>query len=53
MAIRGSQRLVTDGPFAEAREQLGRFFVLECADWAAHCPSAGHGTVEVRPVMPT
>ncbi|WP_331718590.1 YciI family protein (plasmid) [Streptomyces sp. NBC_00289] len=59
VAIRESERLVTDGPFAEAREQLGGFFVLKCADldealeWAARCPGASHGTVEVRPVMPT
>ncbi|QWF82898.1 YciI family protein [Amycolatopsis sp. CA-230715] len=57
VAIRESGRLVTDGPFAEAREQLGGFFVLECADldealeWAARCPGARHGTVEVRPVI--
>ncbi|MFE4922340.1 YciI family protein [Streptomyces sp. NPDC056661] len=59
VAVRSGERLVTDGPFAEAREQLGGFFVLECADldealeWAARCPGASHGTVEVRPVMPT
>jgi hypothetical protein len=46
VAVRGGGRLVTDGPFAEAREQLGGFFVLECADldealeWAARCPGA-------------
>ncbi|WP_435279688.1 YciI family protein [Streptomyces sp. 1222.5] len=57
VAIRSGERLVTDGPFAEAREQLGGFFVLECQDldealdWAARCPGASHGTVEVRPVM--
>ncbi|MCX5233431.1 YciI family protein [Streptomyces sp. NBC_00233] len=59
VAVHEGERLVTDGPFAEAREQLGGFFVLECADldealeWAARCPGASHGTVEVRPVMPT
>ncbi|GAA3085110.1 hypothetical protein JOF29_002976 [Kribbella aluminosa] len=59
VAVRDGERLVTDGPFAEAREQLGGFFVLECAnldealEWAARCPGASHGTVELRPVMPT
>ncbi|MEU9298834.1 YciI family protein [Streptomyces sp. NPDC048266] len=58
VAVREGERMVTDGPFAEAREQLGGFFVLECADldealeWGARCPGAIHGTVEVRPVMP-
>jgi hypothetical protein len=59
VAVRDGELLVTDGPFAEAREQLGGFFALECAnvdealEWAARCPGANHGTVEVRPVMPT
>jgi hypothetical protein len=58
VAIRDGEQLITDGPFAEAREQLGGFYVLECADldealrWAARCPGANHGTVEVRPVAP-
>ena len=58
IAVRDDEHLVTDGPFAEAREQLGGFFVLECADldealeWARRCPGAHHGTVEVRPVNP-
>src|SRR2546425_12658536 len=48
--------LVTDGPFAETREQLGGFYLLECADlddalaWAKRIPWPG-GSVEVRPVM--
>jgi hypothetical protein len=56
VAIRDGQRLITDGPFGEAREQLGGIFVLDCAhldealEWAARCPAASHGTVEVRPV---
>jgi len=54
--VRDGQRLITDGPFIEAREQLGGIFVLECRDlddaldWAARCPGASHGVVEVRPV---
>jgi hypothetical protein len=56
VAVRGGQRLVTDGPFIESREQLGGIFVIDCPDldaalgWAARCPGAVHGTVEVRPV---
>jgi hypothetical protein len=56
VAVRDGQRMITDGPFAEAREQLGGIFVLECEnldqalDWAARCPGASHGTIEVRPV---
>ncbi len=50
--------VTTDGPFAETKEQLGGFFVIECADldeaisWASKIPSipAG-GTVEVRPIL--
>jgi hypothetical protein len=59
VAVRGGRRLVTDGPFIESREQLGGIFVLECADldeaidWAARCPGASHGTVEIRPVEPS
>lgn len=59
IAIREGERMTTDGPSADVREQLGGFFVLECADldealeWAARCPGASHGKVEVRPVTPT
>jgi hypothetical protein len=55
--VRDGERLVTDGPFAEAREQLGGFYLLEVADldaaleWAAKCPGARYGSVEVRPVL--
>jgi hypothetical protein len=47
---------VLDGPYAETKEQLGGYFLLEVADldaalsWAARCPGASHGTVEVRPI---
>ena len=46
-----------DGPYAETKEQLGGYFVLEVPDvdtameWAARCPSAGTGSVEVRPLL--
>lgn len=58
VAVRDGEHLVTDGPFAEAREQLGGYYLLECADldealrWARRCPGASHGTVEIRPVAP-
>ncbi|MEO7431305.1 MAG: YciI family protein [Dokdonella sp.] len=47
---------VLDGPYAESKEQLGGYYLIEAADldaalaWAARCPGAGHGTIEVRPV---
>lgn len=50
---------VLDGPYAETKEQLGGYYLIDVADldaaiaWAARCPGAGHGTVEVRPVWPT
>ena len=49
---------VFDGPYAEAKEQLGGFHVIDVPDldaalaWAARCPSASRGHVEVRPVWP-
>lgn len=48
---------VLDGPYAETREQLGGYYLIEVPDmgtalrWAARCPGAGHGVVEARPVM--
>jgi hypothetical protein len=50
---------VVDGPFAETKEQLGGFHVIDVPDldtallWAARCPSAARGVVEVREVWPT
>ncbi|HJT99451.1 MAG TPA: YciI family protein [Rhodanobacteraceae bacterium] len=47
---------VLDGPYAETKEQLGGYFLAELPDldaalaWAARCPGASHGVVEVRPV---
>ena len=55
--VREGERNVTDGPFAESKEQLGGFYVIdvknldEAIDWAAKIPGAQHGSVEVRPVM--
>jgi hypothetical protein len=51
----GGSTTMTDGPFAETKEQLGGFWVLQCADldealaWAAKCSEACMGPVEVRP----
>jgi hypothetical protein len=55
--VRKGERLITDGPFAETKEQLGGFYLLECKDLdeamelAAKIPGAQSGSVEVRPVM--
>ncbi|HEX2411873.1 MAG TPA: YciI family protein [Solirubrobacteraceae bacterium] len=55
--VRDNETLTTDGPFAETREQLGGYYLLDCSDlddaigWAARIPDAAHGSVEVRPVM--
>jgi len=53
---RDSKRLIQDGPFAGTKEQLGGFTLLElpsldaALEWAARCPAAAYGAVEVRPV---
>ena len=55
--VRDGKRLVTDGPFAETREQLGGYFLIDAKDLdealgiAARIPMARQGTVEVRPVI--
>lgn len=55
--VRDGQRLVTDGPFAETREQLGGYYLVEARDLdealaiAERIPGAKVGTVEVRPVV--
>jgi hypothetical protein len=55
--VRDGKRVVTDGPFAETREQLGGYFVIDAKDLdeaigiAARIPGARVGTVEIRPVM--
>jgi hypothetical protein len=47
---------VLDGPFAESKEQLGGYYLIDVPDldaaisWAARCPTTGHGVVEVRPL---
>ncbi|HEY4223260.1 MAG TPA: YciI family protein [Myxococcota bacterium] len=56
--IRDGKRLVTDGPFAETKEQLGGFYMYEAKDLdealelAARIPDAKNGSIEVRPIMP-
>ncbi len=56
--LRGGKRHIQDGPFADTKEQLGGFFVIEVGDldtaleWAAKCPAASTGSVEVRPMLP-
>jgi hypothetical protein len=55
--VRGDEVLTSDGPFAETREQLGGYYLLDCADedeaigWAARMPGARYGAIEVRAVM--
>jgi hypothetical protein len=55
--IRNDKRMVTDGPFAETREQLGGYFLIEAEhldeaiEIAARIPGARKGTVEIRPVL--
>jgi hypothetical protein len=56
--LRDGQRVVHDGPYADTKEQLGGYFVIDVPDldaaleWAARCPSAATGSTEVRPLMP-
>jgi hypothetical protein len=55
--LRDGERLTTDGPFAETKETLGGYYLVEVAsdqkaiDWAAKIPSARYGTIEVRPIV--
>jgi hypothetical protein len=54
--VQDGKRRVQDGPFAEAKEQLGGFMILDlpsldaALDWAARCPAAATGAIEVRPM---
>jgi hypothetical protein len=55
--VRDKKRLVTDGPFAETKEQLGGYYLIEAKDLdeavaiAARVPSARYGSIEVRPIV--
>jgi len=56
--VKSGKTEVLNGPYAETREQLGGYYLIDVADldaalaWAARCPGASHGVVEVRPVWP-
>jgi hypothetical protein len=55
--VSGGEAVFTDGPYAELKEQLGGYYLVECADldealrWARTIPAASTGAVEVRPVL--
>jgi hypothetical protein len=55
--VRDGERLLTDGPYAETKEQIGGYYLLDCKDlddalnWAAQIPEAKTGAIEVRPIM--
>jgi hypothetical protein len=54
--VTNGKQQVLDGPYADSKEQLGGYYLIEAPDldaaiaWAARCPGASHGTIEVRPV---
>jgi hypothetical protein len=55
--VRNGERLITDGPFAETKEQLGGYYLVEvdsedeALEWASKIPSARYGRIEVRPIV--
>jgi hypothetical protein len=55
--VQNDERIITHGPFAETKEQLGGYYVVNCnnldeaIEWAARCPGAHDGSIEVRPVV--
>jgi hypothetical protein len=55
--VKNGKRVLTDGPFAETKEQLGGFYLIDVKDldealkWAEKIPSVGSGSIEVRPVV--
>lgn len=57
LQVRDGEVVTTDGPFAETKEQLGGFYILECDTlddamrWAAKIPHASMGQIEIRPVL--
>ena len=61
MRVKNGKPQVLDGPYADTKEQFAGYFIVDVADldaaisWAARCPTASHGVVEVRPFwgMPT
>src|SRR5262245_6858230 len=58
ITVKDGKRRVQDGPYADTKEQLGGFTILElpsldeALEWAARCPAASYGAVEVRPLAP-
>ena len=58
MRVADGKSKVLNGPYAETKEQLGGYFMIDVPDldtaltWAARCPGASHGVVEVRPLWP-
>lgn len=57
LRLRGGKKQVVDGPYADTKEQLGGFYLIEAEsldaalEWAAKCPAASRGAVEVRPMV--
>ena len=55
--VRNGERIVTDGPFAETKEVLGGFYIIEAEnldeamEWAEKVPAAPYGSIEIRPIM--
>ena len=55
--VRGGKTLITDGPFAETKEQLGGIYIIECQNldeaitWAAKVPGVTLGSIEIRPAL--
>ena len=55
--VKDGKKVTTHGPFAETKEQLGGYYLIDCQnldeaiDWAARCPGARVGSIEVRPIM--
>lgn len=55
--VKNGETVATDGPFAETREQLGGYYIIDVDDldvaieWAAKVPNAHKGSIEVRPIM--
>ena len=54
--VRNGKVLATDGPYAETKEQLGGYYLIDvpsfedAVEWASRCPAAEHGAIEVRPI---
>jgi hypothetical protein len=57
VTVRDGRTVTSDGPFLETKEQLGGYYTVDCdnldqaIDWAAKCPGAKYGRIEIRPVI--